>query len=59
MNPYDLGGVMRGTELYQNLLGIVSLWSVEAVRMDVEKQLVDGNCQAICRIYLDSSSFNF
>ncbi|MHB1927761.1 MAG: transposase family protein, partial [Leptospirillum sp.] len=32
---------MRDTELYQNLLGIVSPWSVESVTMDVEKQRVD------------------
>ncbi|MHB8544403.1 MAG: ISL3 family transposase [Leptospirales bacterium] len=32
---------MRDTELYQNLLGIVSPWSVESVTMDVEKQRMD------------------
>lgn len=32
---------MRDTELYQNLLGILSPWSVESVLMDVEKQRVD------------------
>ena len=32
---------MRDTELYQNLLGIVSPWSVDSVTMDVEKQRVD------------------
>lgn len=32
---------MRDTELYQNLLGIMSPWSVESVMTDVEKQRVD------------------
>ena len=32
---------MRDTELYQNLLGIVSPWTVDSVTMDVEKQRVD------------------
>jgi transposase len=32
---------MRDTELYQNLLGIVSPWSVDSVTMDVTKQRVD------------------
>jgi transposase len=32
---------MRDTELYKNLLGISSPWSVESVTMDVEKQRVD------------------
>ncbi len=32
---------MRDTELYQNLLGIMSPRSVESVMMDVEKQRVD------------------
>lgn len=32
---------MRDTELYQNLPGIVSPWSVDSVTMDVAKQRVD------------------
>lgn len=32
---------MRDKELYQNLLEIVSPWSVDSVTMDVEKQRVD------------------
>ena len=32
---------MRDTELYQNLLGIVSPWTVDSVTMDVETQRVD------------------
>jgi hypothetical protein len=35
------GRAMRDTELYQNLLGIVSPWTVDSVTMDVEKQRVD------------------
>ena len=33
--------VMRDTEPYQNLLGIVFPWTVDSVTMDVEKQRVD------------------
>ena len=32
---------MRDTELYHNLLGIVSPWSVDSVTMDVATQWVD------------------
>lgn len=32
---------MRDTVLYQNLLGIVSPWTIDSVTMDVEKQRVD------------------
>ena len=32
---------MRDKDLYQNLLGIVSPWTVDSVTMDVEKQRVD------------------
>ena len=32
---------MRDTELYQNLLGIASPWSVDSVTMDVANQRVD------------------
>ena len=62
MNSYKLGRANRDTELYQNLQGIVSPWSVESVTMDTEfccATLSRGLMKAIPEIFKTDQGFKY